>query len=174
MFRPKKFVVPERIRAAGFTEQISPQRDDLTTNRQGLDNCSISNLPEIQRNFSIGEKHKHRTSVFPALKSLQVLVKNVCWPPGRQRQGAKAISRNPCTKCVPSPFDQDSGSSATLAATSCLTEAGSCCGNCYSELPSLYSPLLISVLGEALDSEERKITRATEAREMSPISGPPY
>ena len=49
----KKSVVPERIRAAGFTEQISPQRDDLTTNRQGLDNCSISNLPEIQRNFSI-------------------------------------------------------------------------------------------------------------------------
>ena len=90
----KKSVVPERIRAAGFTESISPQRDDLTTNRQGLDNCSTSNLPEIQRNFSIGEKHKHRTSVFPALKSLQVLVKNVCWPlnrPARKRQGAKAI-----------------------------------------------------------------------------------
>ena len=94
MFRPKKSVVPERIRAAGFTEQISPQRDDLTTNRQGLDNCSTSNLPEIQRNFPNGEKHKHRTSVFPALKSLQVLVKNVCWPlnrPARKRQGAKAI-----------------------------------------------------------------------------------
>ena len=33
----KKHTVPERIRAAGFTElRWKPQRDDLTTNRQGL------------------------------------------------------------------------------------------------------------------------------------------
>ena len=33
----KKETVPERIRAAGFTDlQYRPQRDDLTTNRRGL------------------------------------------------------------------------------------------------------------------------------------------
>ena len=36
----RKNHVPERIRAAGFTELRlrKPQRDDLTTNRQGLGN----------------------------------------------------------------------------------------------------------------------------------------
>ena len=28
--------VPGRIRASGFTGLVEPQRDDLTTNRQGL------------------------------------------------------------------------------------------------------------------------------------------
>jgi hypothetical protein len=39
-FEKKNHNVPERIRAAGFTElqrdDSWPQRDDLTTNRQGL------------------------------------------------------------------------------------------------------------------------------------------
>ena len=37
----KKHYVPERIRAAGFTDLrlYKPQRDDLTTNRQGLYIC---------------------------------------------------------------------------------------------------------------------------------------